>query len=417
VESASDDSEKAAPMNILFAHEISYLRDPIWELHTLSEVLSLRGHNVYIIDYNSTWEQGGSLVSRYQEMDIARAYPDAKVRLIRPPFLKIPVISRLSYSLIYYYVVIEKVLRDKKIDVVILYSVPTNGVQTILAAKKLGIPVIFRSIDVLHQLVKNPVLARITRQMEKWVYKRVDKSLCITPALKRHLVDLGATGDRCNVLPLGVDTAIFHPMDEDKGLRHRLGFDENDKIIVFVGTLPRFSGLDIFIRQLTMIPNVKLLIVGDGEQRPELERIIDELGLGSRVMITGMVAHDEVPRYINLASVCINPFPVSDITRDIFPTKVLLYMACGKPVVSSPLDGLKEMGIGVEQGVMYAEDGDFVSPIIRAMLHSGSQGKQALDYAVENHDYGRVVKDLERELVTIIGNRRINSNEHNTSQS
>jgi len=392
-------------MNILIVHESDYLRKVVYEYQTLAELLSLRGHNVYAIDYESMWERDGGLISHYQEMDVARAYPDAKVHLIRYPFLKIPVISRLSYSFLYY-VVIEKVLRDKKIDVVLLYSVPTNGLQTILTAKKLGIPVIFRSIDVLHQLVANPVLSLITHQLEKWVYKRVDRILTITPALSRYVVDCGALSDRVCVLPLGVDTLVFRPLDEDIELRHRLGFEDTDKIIVFVGTLPRFSGLDNFIRQFPRmksdIPELKLLIVGDGEQRPKLERLIGELGLGKDVLITGLVPHDEVPRYINLATVCINPFPVSDITRDIFPTKVLLYMACGKPVVSSPLDGLMDMGIGEEQGVLYAADKYFHPLIADSVKNAADLGRKALAYATEFHGYDSVVDRLETEIRELV---------------
>jgi len=396
-------------MNILVIHEISWLRDPIWELHTLSELLSLRGHNVYAIDYESIWEKNTSLVSHYRELDVARAYPNAKIHLIRLLFLKIPVISRLSYSLAYMYY-IRKVLLAEKIDIVLMYSVPTNGLQTIWAAKKLGIPIIFRSIDVLHQLVTNPVLSYITCQMENWVYRRVDRALSINHALKRYLVDSGTSGDRVRVLPLGVDTSVFHPLDEDGKLRHRLGFEDTDIIIVFVGTLPRFSGLDNFIKQLPRmkksIPNLKLLIVGDGEQRLKLERLINELGLENDVQITGLVPHDEVPQYINLATVCINPFPVSDITKDIFPTKVMLYMACGKPVVSSPLDGLKDMGIGEEQGVLYTRYGNFVLPTLMAILNSGNPGERALDYAVRVHDYNKVVEQLETEIRELVEYRQ-----------
>ncbi len=186
-------------MNILFVHEISYLRDPVFELHTLGELLSLRGHNVHAVDYGAT---------RYQEMDIARVYPDAKVHLIRPPSFGL---GRLMYGVIYNYV-IYTILKNRRIDVVILYSAPSNGVQTILAAKRLGIPVVFRSIDALHKLAPR-ILALPTKLAERWVYRHVDKILTITPALSRYVVELGANPDRVGILPLGIDTrtASFVP--------------------------------------------------------------------------------------------------------------------------------------------------------------------------------------------------------------
>ena len=178
-------------MNILFVHEIPYLRDPIWEWHQLAELLSLRGHNVYVVDYGAV---------RYQEMDIARVYPDAKVHLIRPPSWGL---GRPMHSLIYNYV-IYTILKSRKIDVVILYSAPTNGWQTVIAAKRLGILVLFRSIDVLHKLVPR-ALSLPTKLTESWVYRHVDRVLTITPALSRYVASHGVSPDRIGLLPLGID--------------------------------------------------------------------------------------------------------------------------------------------------------------------------------------------------------------------
>ena len=87
-------------MNILFVHEIDWLRKVVFEIHTLSELLSRRGHRVYAIDYESMWKKEhafdfGSLKTRTVD-GVSRAYPDASVHLIRPGFVKIPGISRLS---------------------------------------------------------------------------------------------------------------------------------------------------------------------------------------------------------------------------------------------------------------------------------------------------------------------------------
>jgi len=391
-------------MNILFIHEINYLRDPIFEFHVLPELLSLQGHNVYAIDYGR--EQGSGLLSCYQEMDIARAYPDAKVHLIRPPFLKIPVIGRLGYGS-YIYTIYIRVLQEKKIDAAILYSAPTNGVQLILTAKKLGIPVVFRSIDVLHKLVAKP-LALPTKLAEKWVYRHVDKILTITPALSRYVVKLGANPAKVGVLPLGIDLQCLSEATKSKSSGLWDTTRGNYHTMVFAGTLPHFSGIPALISRMpdliARIPNLRLLIVGDGVQRPKLERMIRELGLEEQVKITGTVPHKDVPKWIAQADIGVLTFPASGATRDIFPTKVLQYMAQGKPVVANPLPGLVDHGLGEEQGVVYVRDGDWGEAIEKALGDNrGVLGKAARRYVGQEHGYDKIVDQLEKEMNELCG--------------
>ena len=393
-------------MNILVIHEIDWKRKVVFEIHTLSELLSLAGHNVYAIDYESMWGKKtimdfGTL--RTKTYRVHRAYADAVVRLIRPGFVKIPIFSRIS-AFVTHYIQIEKTVKKREIDIIILYSIPTNGLQVINIAKRHGIPVIFRSIDTLNQLVSSKLLSKFTYYFEKWVYCRVDLTLTVNPKLSEYVVRLGASKRRVRMLPLGVDSRYFHPDIDTTTLRDKWGISEEDKIIVFVGTLPLFAGLDKFLWEfpyvLECVPNAKLIIVGDGELRYRLQMIINTKGLRKSVILTGMQPHETIPQYINMADVCINTFPVSGATKDAYPTKVIQYMACGKPTVSTPLLGLKGMIKGEEQGVVYATD-NMVAEII-SLLKSDERrqqlGKAALDYAKKTHDYSSIVKQLERIL-------------------
>jgi len=175
--------------------------------------------------------------------------------------------------------------------------------------------------------------------------------------------------------------------------------------MVFAGTLPLFSGLDDLISQMpelvARIPNLRLLIVGDGVQRPELEKMIQELGLGDCVKITGMVPHEDVPKWIAQAGIGVLTFPAEGATRDIFPTKVLQYMAQGKPVVANPLPGLVDFGLGEEQGVVYVRDDDWASAILTALVNRRALGEKARGYVEQNHGYDRIVSRLEGELESL----------------
>jgi hypothetical protein len=196
-------------MNILFIHEVDWQKKVVYEIHNLAEILSVRGHTVYAIDYQNTWEKDSfwdlGTFKTEEIKGVSRAVLTSSVCLRRPGFIKIPGISRLSAGITHYFE-IKKTVKEKKIDVIVLYSIPTNGLQTIYIAKKLGVPVAFRSIDMLPGLVHNPVLRSLTRFIEKIVYPRADEVLAITPNHSRYVISLGADPSKVKLLPMPIDT-------------------------------------------------------------------------------------------------------------------------------------------------------------------------------------------------------------------
>ena len=403
-------------MNILFVHEVDWMKKVVFEIHTLAELMSLSGHRVYAIDYESLWEKTGPFdlgSLRTTVIDgVGRGYPEASVTLVRPGFIKIPVFSRLSAGFTHYRE-IKRTIRERNIDAVILYSVPTNGVQTVHIAKKLGVPVIFRSIDILNQLTPSPLLAPVTRLLERHVYANVDLILTISPRLSDYVAGLGARRERVRLLPLGIDTGVFRPGLDTDGLRAQWNIEDDAPVVVFIGTLFDFNGLDVFLRRfgevLEQVPETRLLIVGDGPQRPELERIIAETGLTGNVTITGFQPYDTMPLYMNLATVLINTFLITDATRDIFPGKIVQYQACGKPIVATALPGLTAIVPGEEQGIVYSESPGGMAEKIAALLQSEERrrelGQAALTYVKQAHSYDRIVQELETHIRGLIDSR------------
>ncbi len=404
-------------MNILFIEEVNLLRMVVYDLHSLAEFLSLSGHQVYAIYYESDWHRDGffDLGSlKTKEYDgVSRAFSGASVCLRRPGFIKIPGLSRISAAFTHYFE-IQKTIKENGIDAIVLYSVPTNGLQTILLARRFNIPVVFRSVDILHTLVPYPVLNKVTQLYEKWVYANVDMILPNTPQYAEYVTGMGAAESKVKLLLFPIDTGFFRPSVDSSEVRRKWGLQESDQVIVFVGTLFEFSGLDGFIRQfpevIKEIPEAKLLIVGDGAQRPELERIISELGLEKQVIITGFQPYQTMPQYINLATVCINPFLITDATRDIFPSKIVQYIACGKAAVATPLPGIKTLLPGESHGVIYAASADEAVGEVVSLLKSTERRQQlgdaGLNYVRQVHSHEKIAHQLETVLEEVITKRK-----------
>jgi len=363
-------------MNILVVHETEYIEKVIFEYQIIPELWASWGHNVYVVDFptkldKKSWYDVGLFKSRIIK-NVRRANKKKGVTLIRPGIIKLPVISRISASISHYFA-IKRAIKEYKIDVIFLYSVPTNGLQAVFLAKKFNIPIYFRLLDVLHLLVPNKILSLLTFLMEKSVYKRVDELTAITPKLTEYALRMGAKRESTSYLPSGSDNDLFFPKVKDKNLVEKYHLKKSDTVVMFAGTLYNFSGLDLvleyFAKHRQKYPHLKFFILGHGEQSKALFEIIKKNKLHSSVFMTGFIDYRLLPQYLNLADICINPFAINPLTNLIFPGKIYQYLACGKPVVATKLAGLIDIfpDNGGKNGLFYYEQknmSDFFGQLI-----------------------------------------------------
>jgi len=404
-------------LNVLFVHEVDWLKKVVFDIHTLAESLSLKGHRVYAIDYENNWQPDGFLglgkLKTTEIPGVSRAFPSSSVTLRRPGFIRLPVLSRLSAG-VSHFREISRTIKEKDIDVIVLYGVATNGLPALYAARLAKVPVAFRSIDILNQLVPYQCLQPPTRWLEKAVYKRSDMILSLTPGLTGYLIRLGAPENHIRLLPMPVDTGLFKPFDVTPEFRQKWGITKEDKVIVYIGTLFDFSGLDLAIRHfpkiIEQVPHAKLLIVGDGPQRPRLDSLIKEMKLESKVVITGFQPYDTMPQFLNLATVCLNPFVITGATRDIFPGKIVQYLACGKAVVATPLPGLVVMTPGENEGLVYAATPEEMAEKTAALLtdtaYRQKLERNGLNYVNRRHSHQAIAAQLEDSLKEVVKAKR-----------
>lgn len=405
-------------MNILFVVEVDWQKTYVLDVHNLSESLSILGHNVFIIDFPRKQPKKGRFdfgSLRTEELrDVAgRSNAKSSVTIVRPGFIRIPGVE-LATAMVTHYLAIEMVIRQYKIDAIVLYSVSTNGVQTIRLAKKYGIPVVFRSLDRLHDLVPYPYgfLSPVTFSLEAWVYSRVDKILPASPNLSDYTLRMCADKDKIEFLSFGVDMNSFSPFVNSNKLKDSLGLASDDRIVEFVGTLFEFCGLDSYMKQFSQvvaeIPKTKLLIVGDGPLKRNLKDLASRFELDEHVMLTGFQPFDMIPQYINLADICISPFPIVDVTRDIMPGKIVQYLACGKPVLATPLPGTVSLISGPEQGIVYSDLKEFgkqTVALLKDLAWAKEIGWNGYNHAKANYDEEKLANNLERILDRLINNK------------
>jgi glycosyltransferase involved in cell wall biosynthesis len=384
-------------VNLLVIHEVNYSAKIIYEFQILPEILSILGHSVTVIDYDDSWKGStGEPTVRFGTRVLEkthRAYPEASVTVRTPGMVRLPVLSRVSGA-ITSAVDIVRVMRSGKFDAVLLYGLPTVGIQALFAARSFRIPIFFRSIDILNRLVPFPVLRLPTRILEAFIYRRVAAVSCVTPHLKDYVESYGVPPSRVEVLPSGVDTRLFSPGPRDQSLLARWGIGSADPVVFFMGTIYSFSGLDRVIREFGQVlqnhPRARLLIAGVGEDQEKLERLSSETGLQDHVIFTGFQPYSVLPGLIRSSDLCINPFELNAITRDILPTKLFQYLACGKPVLMTELPGTLPFLKGPEDGVVYSSLEGFVaavSTLLSDRPRLDELGRNALRVAQRDYDW------------------------------
>ena len=139
-----------------------------------------------------------------------------------------------------------------------------------------------------------------------------------------------------SVIPNPVDLEMFNPQriseEQKRAFRKKYGYTDNDFLGVFVGRLGREKSVDILLRywQQAIRPedHIRLLIVGDGPVRPELEELARSLGIDQMVTFAGKVLHEDMPPYVAACD-----FYITTSTSDTNSISMLEGMATGLPVL------------------------------------------------------------------------------------
>jgi glycosyltransferase involved in cell wall biosynthesis len=166
----------------------------------------------------------------------------------------------------------------------------------------------------------------------------------------------------------GIDTALFRPLQPDPTLRH-----QGEHLLLYVGRLQPWKGVDTAVRALPHIPGAALLIAGDGEERARLHRLAAELGVGQRVRFLGTVPREELPRYYSSVDLLLATSHASET----FGISLVEAQACGLPVVASNFGGFPEVvDVGRTGLLVPPRDATALAEAVNGLLDDPAQREQ-----------------------------------------
>jgi glycosyltransferase involved in cell wall biosynthesis len=248
--------------------------------------------------------------------------------------------------------------RFDAIDAHYLYP---DGVAAVWLGQRFGLPVVMTARGTDVSLI--PRFARPRRLIQEAIAGAA-AVIAVSAALKAALVQIGAPDAKVTVLRNGVDTTLFRPPPDRAAARAALGIAR--PTLISVGLLIERKGHHRTIEAMTRLPEFDLIIVGEGPERDRLNALIARLGLDGRVRLLGARPHVELPLLYGVADAS-----VLSSSREGWANVLLESMACGTPVVASPIWGNPEVVRTPAAGVITRENSaDGIAEGVRALFAS-----------------------------------------------
>ncbi|EQB03394.1 glycosyltransferase [Sphingobium baderi] len=203
---------------------------------------------------------------------------------------------------------------------------------------------------------------RGTRSMVRRAADGAAGLLAVSGAMKRSMAKMGIDDDKIRVHYTGVDLDRFEIADRPAA-KAALGFE--GPVVLCVGALIPRKGQDLLVRALPLLPDVTLLMAGQGQYRRTLEKLAEELGVDRRIGFLGSVPHDRLPRV----------YAAADVMALVSSSEGLANawveaLACGTPIVVSDVGGARELVDRREAGRIVEREPEAIAAAISDILNN-----------------------------------------------
>jgi glycosyltransferase involved in cell wall biosynthesis len=247
-------------------------------------------------------------------------------------------------------------------------------------ARSLGIPI----VSTVHGSSRLGGKTHLYEWIQLHAWRRFDAVIAVSRPLEGFLRTAGVAGPRVHVVPNAWPGAVSTVSREEA--RRRLGLGETAFAVGFVGRLIRAKGPDVLVRALPLLGDVpwRAVIIGEGGERPAVERLVRELGLAGRVTLTGHL-DDATDRYR-----AFDAFVLSSRTEGT-PITLFEAMAADVPIVACAVGGVPDVVSAQEAILVPADDPGALAAALRAIAESpgAARGRSTAAAARVRRDFGR----------------------------
>ena len=211
------------------------------------------------------------------------------------------------------------------------------------------------SIVTVGALKNTSLPVRVLEVLEKWMYRSANHIVTVGNGYRDNVLSKVDVGNRISVVTNGVDPNVFSPQEPSPQFRtqHELG----DRFVCsYVGTIGMAHGLRVVVRAAKILKSMErddivFCLVGDGANRKQLEKEVQDSGLTDMVRFTGRLPKSDMPMVLASSDCLLIHLKKTDLFATVIPSKIFEAMAMKRPLVmgveGESADIVQESGSGI----------------------------------------------------------------------
>lgn len=255
-------------------------------------------------------------------------------------------------------------------------------------------------------VLRNSLLVRVTRLVEKMLYNAAASIIVNSPAFETYLQARGVAKFKITIVPNGADVSMFQPERFGESFRRAHGLID-DFVVIYAGALGLANGVEILLEAANRLRDqigIKFVIVGSGKHETQLRRQAKAMKLPNLLFVTAQ-PKEQMPEVLAAADVCVATLAPAPALQVTFPNKVFDYMAAGRPTVLAVKGPIQEVIENCGGGLCVAPgDGEALGQAILHLRNSSSlcaeMGAKARSHVEQNfsrtHQAQRFVEILKQ---------------------
>ncbi len=289
---------------------------------------------------------------------------------------------------------VKDFIQSENVDLVHAHGTRASS-NTLWAAKKLGLPLIYTIHGWSFHNDQNPLVRRLRILGERWITSRSAVNIAVSASNRQSGLEQIPKLEAM-VINNGIDQQKFSPVRAFKNIREELSIPGGAMVVLFIA---RFTShkqpltlIRAFKEALAVNPDLYLLMVGDGDERAAGIQLVKELGLEDRANLQPF--RQDVPDVLAAADIFVLPSLWEGL-----PIGLLEAMAMGKAVVATRVDGTREVLVDGDNGLM-TEPGD-----IKAL--AGAILKLSADEALRKSLSNKAIATVQQRFNAAVMTREI----------